>query len=166
MGFHVAEMMTRLNIDWSMYAHSGSAIYGEGGRGFGERSYVVDLAPIKRPKDPWGVEQKRNLASVGPYGANLDGHTLEAYIKLALAQGKTHTIVLYFNDGAMPAENGTEEKRILVETFAAVQKRQDLTVLSVGVHCDDPAEYGIPTVLLNTAQDLKVVIEWLERKLM
>lgn len=146
-----AELLHRLGIPFSMYAHSGDG-------------YNVELFEIKGPKQPWSKQTQKVLAELQPYAANLDGHTMEFYRKAAQARHETDRLILYFTDGAMPAENYTEEKMIL-EAEIEKCKKLNIHLVGIGVQTDAPTEYGLDTIQLDSIADVPKVVDGLRKRL-
>ncbi len=146
-----AELLHRLGIKHAIYAHTGD----------GERVLIHE---VKAPDAPWGDAAKKALGTIGSYAANLDGHTLEYYRKVCDSRPEQVKIILYFTDGAMPAENYYEELEILQREIAICRKK-GYVLLGVGVRNDDPEEHGLETVRLDSANDIGKVLDRLRSKL-
>lgn len=147
-----AELLSRLGIEFAMYAHSGSM-------------ESVDIFHIKTPKERWGKKQKEALADLKPYSANLDGHTLEYYRKVVQARTETDKLILYYTDGHMPAANFEEELEILQREIKMCEKL-NIHLIGVGVNSDSPKEHGLDTILLNELTDIPDVVNELRKRLM
>ena len=147
-----AELLSRLGINFAMYAHSG-ALDG------------VDIFPIKLPKERWGAKTKERLDTLRPYSANLDGHTMEYYRKVVEARSETDRMILYYTDGAMPAANYHEELDVLQREIK-ICKQQNIHLVGVGVQSDSPKEHGLDTILLDEVDDIPEVIKELRKRLM
>lgn len=146
-----AEMLSRLGIPFAVYAHSGSARH-------------VDIFEVKSPTDPWSKNQKTALIDLQPYSANLDGHTLEYYRKVAEKRTETDKLILYYTDGAMPAANFKEELEILQREIK-VCKRLGIHLVGIGVNSDSPTEHGLDTILLDSMSDVSKVVKGLQARL-
>lgn len=147
-----AELLHRLGITFAVYAHSGSM-------------GTLDIFEIKNPKEKWGKKQKEALDKLQPFSANLDGHTLEYYRKVAQRRPETDRLILYYTDGAMPAANYHEELEILQREIKMCEKL-DIHLVGVGVNSDSPTEHGLDTILLNGVEDIPKVIVELRKRLM
>lgn len=144
------ELLHRLGVRFSMYAHTGD-----------DRVLIHE---VKGPTEPWGDTAKRNLGRLGRYAANLDGHTLEFYRKVLDAQPESEKVILYYTDGAMPAENYSEELEILQREIAICRQR-GYVLLGVGVNTSSPEAHGLETVRLDSAGDIGRVLDRLRSKL-
>lgn len=151
-----AELLTRLNIPFFMYAHTGGSA--RGGR------YDLMMHEIKAPDEPWTQACKTAVEALQPYAANLDGHTLEFYRKILDTRRETTRIMHYYSDGAMPMENGPEERRVLVREIKTCKLR-GYKLVGVGVRSDAPKAYGLETVLVNRVGDIKLIVDDLEKRL-
>lgn len=145
-----AELLHRLGVRFSLYAHTGD--------------HRVLIHEVKGPNAPWGDTAKRALGRLGRYAANLDGHTLEYYRKVLDAQPESEKIILYYTDGAMPAENYHEELEILQREIAICRQR-GYVLLGVGVNTSSPEAHGLETVRLDQPGDIGRVLDRLRSKL-
>jgi len=142
-----AELLAKLGIRFAIYAHSGS--------------YTgVSIYEVKKPNDPWNAHTKEALFRLDSVSANLDGHTLEFYRKVAEADKASDRIIMYYTDGAMPCENYDEELAILQENIK-ICKQIGVTLMGVGVGNDEPTKYGLPTVRLDGIEDVPKVVRFL-----
>lgn len=155
--FAQAEMLHKAGIPFLFWCHTGS-------RGYGD-DFELLFIEIKGWKEKWGKLQKDRLLAIGPMMANLDGHTMMAYRRQLDSRPEEVGIMLYYTDGAMPAENREEEQRVLDEEVAKSKMRKDLQVLCVGVLNDEPMKYGLDTVRYDGIQDLSKVVKRLEKAL-
>jgi nitric oxide reductase activation protein len=153
--FAQAELLARLGIRFAIYAHSGS---------WGGDGINVEIFEVKTPNDPWNGKTKQALMDLGPYSANLDGHTLEFYRKAAMADHATDRVIMYYTDGAMPCENYDEEL-VLLEENIKLCKAHGVSLLAVGVGNDEPKGYGLPTVRLDGVEDVPEVVKFLGQRL-
>jgi hypothetical protein len=102
-----AELLSRMGIDFAIYAHTGTYEYGT------RRSDLnLDIYHIKDADEPWDTRTKERLHQIGPSSCNLDGHTLEYYRKVLDKADATDKILMYYTDGKMPQENHDEELEI------------------------------------------------------
>lgn len=154
-----AELMDRLGIPFALYAHSGSfGHYSSSGRS------DLEIFVIKDPNEPWGREQKKALAHLGSFSANLDGHTLEFYRKVLDGRPEQEKMIMYYTDGAMPLENFDEELEVLKENILICRKR-GYTLLGVGVGTDSPRDHGLDTIRLDSVEDVPKVVDGLRERL-
>jgi hypothetical protein len=156
-----AEMLHRLGIRFAVYAHSGGP---ENADTYSYECTQVDLFEVKAFDDPWGPIQHGALRDLGPYSANLDGHTLEFYRKRMQAEDTTDKWIFYYTDGQMPAENYDEELEVLKFNIEMCRKL-GIHLVGVGVRNDDPKEYGLDTIRLDRIEDLQVVVDGLRDRL-
>ena len=152
-----AEMLNRLGIPFAVYAHSGTDSSVSPGM------LDVALGDVKTPDQAWDDAARDRLSRLKPFSANLDGHTLEAYRKIVEKSRATDRIVLYYNDGAMPAENYHEELATIHREVEEYRKRK-ITMLGVGVGTDEPAAF-MPSVRIDSIEDVNVVIKALQDRL-
>ena len=153
-----AELMSKLNIPFSVYAHSGLNSDETG-------DLTVNIGEVKNVKEPWGAKQKLALDKVWATAWNLDGHTLEFYRKVAQASRATDRIILYYTDGQMPAENYREELHILKREIKTCREL-GINLLGVGAWNDEPKQYGLEMVRFDSLSDTPKVLEALRKKLM
>jgi hypothetical protein len=73
----------------------------------------------------------------------------------------TDRIVIYYTDGEMPAENKEEETQILLREID-LYKKYGITLVCVGIQTDSPKQYGLPTVRVDSDDDLVKVIKFLD----
>lgn len=160
--FGQAEMLSALGIPFEIWMHTaghGSALGRQvplGGR--------VWMMQVKTKDEPWDTKAKVRLASVQPVNGNLDGHTLEFLRKRAEMSRATDKILCYYTDGAMPAMNATEEAQVLRRETEHC-KKNNITLLAVGIGTDSPKAYGFDTVEVNSEMDLVEVVRRLGRAL-
>lgn len=150
-GLAVGDLLSLAGIRFSMYGHTGS-------------DTRLRLAPFKEPNQPWNEEARARVWGAEPQYANLDGHTLEIYRKLCQAQTATNKLILYFTDGAMPAENYKEELEILQREIRNAPKN-GVTILGVGIGNDEPKDHGLDTVRINGVEDIPKLIRELKSRL-
>lgn len=150
-----AELLNRLNVPFVVYAHSGD--HGGGGA-------RVAIMEVKSRKEPWGDVQRKALSELRPYAGNLDGHTLEFYRKRAQESQATDRLILYYTDGEMPAANYNEELEVLQREIKVCAKL-GIDLVGVGIGTDSPAEHGLDTIVLNTVDDVPLVVAELQKRL-
>lgn len=153
----LADMCHRLGVDFSIYAHSTEGSFWS--------TPSLSIYEIKAPGEAWSTEVKSALATVNPVSGNLDGHSLQYYRKKLDAVKATDKVLMYFTDGAMPAENYAEELAVL-QTEIEICRRRKYTLLGVGLGTDSPRGHGLDTVLVNSEGDYPKVIEHLSRTLL
>jgi hypothetical protein len=161
-----ADLCSRLGVDFAVYAHTGGP---ESFAGWDEdygrdAGWMVEIYEIKAPNEPWNENAKNRLRCLKPSMANLDGHTLEHYRKVLDRQIQTDKVIMYYTDGAMPAENYDEELEVLQREIEQC-KRRGYTLMAVGVGNDDPLKYGLDMCRLDDDDDIIKVVEHLERRL-
>ena len=133
-------------------------------------SNVASLATIQLVKnfaEPWDEAAKSGVASLHAAHQNLDGLTMRTYIDMLCTQRATDRILLYYTDGAMPAEDH-DNQRVMLEAqcrrakaMAQLPDRR-LHVVGVGVGTDSPKEYGLDTIAVNLDDTEAVVVEVVE----
>lgn len=138
-GLAQAELCHRMGIDFTAYAHTG-------------QKSALELYEIKSPAEAWTDKTRAKLQALHARSANLDGHTLEFYRKLADQSTATDRLIMYYTDGAMPAENYYEELTILQREIKTCQQHGHILV-GVAFNNDDPLKYGLDTILVRTRDD-------------
>lgn len=151
-----AELLKRMGVRFSIWAHTGG--YPPSG------GLSLEMYKVKGFDEPWNPAARRNLTDITPGMANLDGHTLEFYRKQLDQENTTDRIVMYYTDGAMPAENGVEELEILQRELKLC-KNKGYTVLGVGIRNSDPVKHGLDTVQVDDEMDIVKVVRHLEKRL-
>lgn len=165
--FAQAELLNRLGIKFSIYAHTGGWdrnspwSYAYGSR---NQNYTVWLLKVKGIGEEWGLKTKTRLANLNPLIENLDGHTIEFYRKQLQGSRATDKILLYYTDGAMPAANHDEELDILQRELGELDRR-GIIKLAVGINTDSPSRHGFDTVQVDSDDDLAKVVDQLGRYL-
>lgn len=151
-----ADVCHRLGVDFAVMAHTASS----GSSGWGETT--MDIYIVKDFQDPWDEERRSAMSRLRASYNNLDGHTLEFYRKAIEKTDATDKVILYYTDGAMPAENRVEELGILQREIQYCKQRK-ITLAGVGIRTDSPNRHGLETVQVDTDQDLVLVMDHLER---
>lgn len=151
MGAAQAELCEATGVEFAVYAHTGMGSY-------------LEIYIVKTWDEPWGPEQKRKLARLRGSTANLDGHTMEYYRKAIQRRRTTDKLMLYFTDGAMPAENYDEELYLLQREISMCQKL-GIKLVGVGVRTDSPKEHGLDTIRCDRMDDIPAMITELEKRL-
>lgn len=161
-----AELCHRMGIDFAVFAHSGDQSDSNfDNDDWSSWSIDLDIYIVKDAKDPWDEKCKNRLRSLGPDAANLDGHTIEYYRKYIEKQSATDKVIMYYSDGAMPAENHNEELEILQREIE-VCKKKNITLMAVGINTDSPRRHGLDTVRVNGDSEIVEVVKHLERRLL
>lgn len=163
-----AECLARLGIKFAVYAHTGTSsqggyYYDDDGEYTSSGSTVL-LPIIKAPDEPWNDISRQRMRRVSSMAYNLDGHTLEQYRRILEQQRATDRILMYYTDGAMPAENYHEELAILLREIETC-KRLGITLMGVGIGCDDTEKYGMDTVRVDGHEDVYKVVKHLQKRL-
>lgn len=154
-----AELCHRMGIKFSIVAHSAHIV-----RSPEEASYGMDIHHVKSWDEPWTDEVENRLATLVGVGGNLDGHAMEYLRKSFKKVSVTDKILLYYTDGKMPAANADEEL-VLLQRQIKLCKRDQITLLGVGMRTDSPARHGLDTVQVNGDSDIKIVVEHLGKRL-
>lgn len=165
-----ANLCDRMGIDFAVYAHSGQYYAADGdpegiwgGAGGGSQLWG-DIYIIKESSEPWSTDIRKRLENIGSAQANLDGHTIEQYRKICDAHKATDKIILYYTDGKMPAENRDDELEVLMREIQ-ICKKNNHTLLGVGIRTDSPMRHGLDTVQVDSNADIARVVEHLARRL-
>lgn len=148
-------LFSRTGVKFATYAHTGYQ-HEEWGTS-GSSLIDVDIFQIKSPTEPWGTMQKRALADLTWAAQNLDGHTLEFYRKVAEDQRQKVKLVFYLTDGAMPAENRAEEIVVLRKNVLLC-RQAGIHLIGLGLGTDSPKEFGMDTIIFESAADLPRVM--------
>lgn len=156
------ELCQRAGVKFAVYAHTFNNLDGQPYES--SNGYCLDMYEIKTADEPWDAQRKNRLATIGPDGGNLDGHTLEFYRKRLDEVEATDKIILYYTDGRMPASNYDEELEILQREIRTC-KAKGYTLLGVGIRTDSPIKHGLDTVRVDNDENLKDVIAHLEKRL-
>lgn len=146
-----AELCQRLGLKFAVYAHTGNWT-----------SLIIQS--IKDFDEPWTEQKVRDLGHLRSSHANLDGHTLEFYRKRLDGVQATNKVLMYYSDGAMPAENYDEELEILLREIKVCEQR-DYILMAVGINSDDPAQYGMDTVRVDSPSDISKVVQHLGKRI-
>ncbi|MEU4066706.1 hypothetical protein AB0F25_30710, partial [Streptomyces wedmorensis] len=153
-----AEVLSRLGINFAIYAHSAKA------HEITHTQMSMDLYEIKAPDEPWNSGTRHRLTELGPDGGNVDGHTLEFYRRILDGRKETDKVLQYYTDGAMPASNFHEELAVMKENIKICNDR-GYTLMAVGVGTDSPAAHGFDTVQVDEVADVARVVQHLGRRL-
>lgn len=155
-----ADLLDRVGVDFEIYAHSGDYAFSNDEDSV--PGWAVDLIEIKTRRQRWDREARRRLDRVQPFGGNVDGHTLEFYRKRLDESAATDKILMYYTDGEMPAANFYEELKVLKRELD-LMRRLHYTVAGVGIQSSSPTDHGLPTVLVQSMNDIPEVVRHLER---
>lgn len=155
-----AELLDRVGIPFSIYAHTGN--YHDGYNT--DLGLDLEIYHIKDPDENWTSKTKERLETIGPSAANLDGHALEFLRKICDTRTETDRIIMYYSDGKMPAENHDEELEILTHEIK-ICRQKNYTLLGVGIRTDSPARHGLDTVEVHEDTDLIKVVKHLGTRL-
>lgn len=173
LAYRQAELLAAVGVPFMVVGHTGRHRY-DGDYLLGElssaerrlwpSSTTTDLYLAKTFAEPWRREQKLAMLSFPACAQNLDGQTMQTYIRLLAAQRATDRLLLYYTDGAMPAEDSTRQQAILeseLSRAAAWSKRKDhrLSVIGVGYNTDSPKQYGLDTIEVNGSDGIKSNIQ-------
>lgn len=158
--FAQAELCHRVGVEFQIVAHSCSVI-SQGGK----RKFVMHLHHIKDWTEPWDSLIKKRISELVAVGGNLDGHALEFMRKQLARVEATDKILLYYTDGKMPAANHNEELEVLTRQLKLC-KRDQITLLGIGMGTDSPARHGMDTVQVDDDSDLAGVVEHLGKRLL
>lgn len=146
-----AELCARVGIKFAVFAHTGSV---DG----------LEITVVKEFNEPWNDKTQRRLAALRSGSANYDGHTLEFYRKALDRVAATDKILMYYSDGAMPAENFNEELALLKKEIRTCRQR-GYVLMGVGIGSSDPAKYGMDTVRIDRADEVIKVVRHLGKRL-
>jgi hypothetical protein len=151
------ELLSRMGIDFAVYAHTGSYKLDFSG-------LMLDIYHIKDANEPWDTSIQNRLHEIGPDSANLDGHTLEYYRHRLDESDATDKIIMYYTDGKMPAENHDEEL-IILQREIQICRQKNYTLMGVGIRTDSPVRHGLDTVQVDDDEDIPKVVQHLEKRL-
>jgi len=159
--FAQAEVLAKAGISFEFNCHTGDY---DGRVGYDGIQLVI--VKVKDWDEKWTPAVKARAEAIHYAGANLDGHSFEYYRKSLEKRPEDVGLILYYTDGCMPAENGTEELAIMRREMTLVKRRPDLEMLTIGVGNTEPRDkYGLEMVEYNTLADLDKVVKALEQKL-
>lgn len=163
------EMLDRIGVPFLVYGYSGDRTRGKTSwadldiftRARGARytaddgEFTLKLVPVRDHGQQWDDGARARLMNLRNIGANLDGSTMQ----WARMQGRraarhqaTEVVVLYFNDGGMPAENRTNEER-LIRWEVRNQARNHVHYVGVGINSDDVETAGLELVACNNPEE-------------
>ncbi len=157
--FAQAELCARVGIQFSITAHSAV------GSVLSDYGYTMNLHHIKDWNEPWDEKRKDALRKLTCVGGNVDGHALEFMRKELEKVDATDKILLYYTDGKFPAANKQEEEQVLLHQLKLC-KRDQITLLGVGIRTDSPRRFGLDTVQVDGDEDLPRVVEHLGKRLL
>ena len=76
----------------------------------------------------------------------------------------TDKILMYYTDGAMPASNYEEELKV-IKSEIEYCKKNDITLMAVGMGVDSPKDHGFDTFRLDDEKGYRKVVEHLGKRL-
>lgn len=155
-GEAMASLLSRLNIPFSMYAHSTPRMSGG--------IWDEHLYEIKTLNKRWNDEPKTRLATLRPAGGSLDGHNLQFYRKILDRSQAKNRLCLYFTDGQIPATSPGEEGPLMRKEVLTMEAHGH-KILGVGVGTDSPKNYGLDTVAIHGGRDIVTLVKALEDRL-
>lgn len=144
-------MCQRVGVEVAIYAHTTTG------------TDSIDLYQVKRADAPWRPGIGRTLRNLDIGATNFDGSTMTVYRRLLAARPATRKVLLYFTDGEIPGTGGASEEQIMRDEVHAC-RRAGITLLGVGAQTMSPEEFGIPTVSLDSQQDVGKVLEFLSKE--
>jgi len=151
-----AELCHRMGIEFAVFAHTATR----------HRSQIgLDIYTVKDFDQPWTDVTRNALHRLASASENLDGHTIEYYRKAIEPRRATDKIILYYTDGKMPAANHDEELEILQREIVTCRKKK-VSLLGVGIRTDSPTRHGLPTVQVDSDDDMIKVVTHLESALL
>jgi len=160
--FAQAELLSRVGIPFSITAHSAHG--SKNPDGSRTRKFALHLHHIKTWDEPWNETAKDAVRNLIGLGGNLDGHAMEFGRKELEKVEATDKILLYYTDGKFPAANKEEELEVLLRQLQLC-KRDQITLLGVGIRTDSPVRHGLDTVQVDGDEDLGRVVEHLGKRL-
>lgn len=146
------ELLNRIGIKSAVYAHSSD-------------NQNVRIFVVQEPGQPWTDVERRRLEHLRSISGNLDGHTLEFYRKVAEQSRATDKLILYYTDGAMPAQNRAEELRVLQREIKHCQSH-GIHIVGVGYQNDDPKAHGLDTIRFDSIRDVPKIVDGLKARLL
>jgi cobalamin biosynthesis protein CobT len=165
-----ADLLHRMGIDFAVYAHTANILCDDEGRcvqGLPGQDYLLtlDIGIVKSADQRWDDSARARLWSLRPTAANIDGHTLEYYRKVAESSKADRKLILYYTDGDMPLENFDEELAILTDEIQTCRRR-GIDLMGVGVETDSPVQHGLDTVEVHGVEDVPKVVQALESRIL
>jgi hypothetical protein len=148
----VADMLSMINVPFAAFGYTGDHSGDRGG-------WRLDIQRAKDFAEPWDARARRRLSGLETGYANLDGTTMGFARVMGRAGARTpntRTIVLYFNDGGMPAENSRNEAAAIKAELLNAERNKTHFV-GVGVGSDAAARAGLDFVPLFGLDDLTKV---------
>ena len=157
-----ATLLDRLGVPFAVAGHTGSGYDCEHAaeESFRERvtadfggqyAHLATIQLVKNFAEPWDEAAKSGVGALHASHQNLDGLTMRTYIDMLCTQRATDRILLYYTDGAMPAEDPINQKVMLeaqCRRAKAMQKLPDrrVHVVGIGLNTDSPSQYGLDTI--------------------
>ncbi|QOP65419.1 hypothetical protein SEA_DIABLA_93 [Gordonia phage Diabla] len=155
----MADVLHRLGIKFEVWAHTTEYC-----RRNGDYQDRPAMYQIKMADEAWGPKTKAALRTIESSSGNLDGHSLQFYRKRLESMRATEHILMYYTDGAMPASNYHEELEVLKSEIAYCRKN-NITLMAVGMGVDSPNEYGFDTCQVDGPEDYRKVVQHLGKRL-
>lgn len=141
------ETLNRLGVPFIMFGYTGRPSGG---------GYQIQIQDVRAENQPWDKDAVERLAGLHPVAANLDGSTMQ-YARIrgrnATRSPKTEVIVIYMNDGGMPAENSRNEQHIIAKEVRD-QHKNNVRYVGVGLNSRDAGEAGLELVYCKNVGDV------------
>lgn len=163
-GYYTAELLHRVGVDFSLYAHTTGSISSRTSLSYGRYEMTQEMYEIKAPGKPWNDEAKQKVQALNSAAGSLDGHNFEFYRKILDKSSARKKLIIYFTDGNIPETNHAEEV-ILLNRELDMCRSKGYAVLAIGVNTDSPKRYGLDTVLVESGTDVKRVMDEVEKRL-
>ena len=179
MAYAQASLLDSIGVPFAVVGHTGSryncarrdldeyeftsrAAADEVAKYYGNHPGLATHKVAKNFAEPWDESAKLATAAFAGCSANLDGITMQTYINMLCTQRATDRILLYYTDGAMPAEDHHQQLVLLKDQLRrakAMAKLPDrrLHVVGVALDNDEPKRYGLDTILVRSKEPDKSV---------
>ena len=179
MAYAQASLLDSIGVPFAVVGHTGSryncarreldqyeftskAAAAEVAKYYGNHPGLATHKVAKNFAEPWDESAKLATAAFAGCSANLDGITMQTYINMLCTQRATDRILLYYTDGAMPAEDHHQQLVLLKDQLRrakAMAKLPDrrLHVVGVALDNDEPKRYGLDTILVRGKEPDKSV---------
>ena len=179
MAYAQASLLDSIGVPFAVVGHTGSryncarreldqyeftskAAAAEVAKYYGNHPGLATHKVAKNFAEPWDESAKLATAAFAGCSANLDGITMQTYINMLCTQRATDRILLYYTDGAMPAEDHHQQLVLLKDQLRrakAMAKLPDrrLHVVGVALDNDEPKRYGLDTILVRSKEPDKSV---------
>ena len=166
MAYAQAEMLDSIGVPFAVCGHTGGEYPNwtddETLEAMGGAGYYTTIRVAKNFAEPWDSNSKSALAAFRSGHCNIDGVTMRTYINMLSTQRATDRILLYYTDGAMPAEDHEAQVVILkaqcrrAKAMAMLPDRR-LHVVGIAANNDEPKEYGLDTIVVDSGEPDKGV---------